>query len=352
MSGGVYTNWRVLGATGFAVVLIIGTYIFVHGVGAPPAAEAADATALLQTLATRDSDHDGLPDWEEALYGTDPHNPDTFHLGMTDGEAVARGLIVPKAITDLPPAATSSESAANSLPGAPADGTLTAAFAQDFFSLYTAAKQANGGQPLTASDTAAIAYQATQQLAQSVKPAPDYKQLSDLTVSGQGPAALRTFAAAAQAVMEHATTTATLSEIDYLKEALTSPDQATIANAYAQMHSIAQAYRTTAVGLAVLPVPTELAESDLGLINSLMHLSQIISDLTRADSDPLTAMLALNQYLDQTVSLGNAFSGIDETYTKEQVTFAPGDPGAAFVGVKAYVIAHDLPPSTTTPLQQ
>lgn len=38
-----------------------------------------------------DSDHDGLPDWEEAIYGTDPHNPDTDGDGYLDGEEVLSG---------------------------------------------------------------------------------------------------------------------------------------------------------------------------------------------------------------------------------------------------------------------
>jgi len=37
-------------------------------------------------LADRDTDGDGRPDWEEVLWGTDPHNPDTDGDGTRDGE--------------------------------------------------------------------------------------------------------------------------------------------------------------------------------------------------------------------------------------------------------------------------
>lgn len=40
---------------------------------------------------TRDSDHDGLPDREEIIYGTDPFNPDSDHDGYLDGEEVMTG---------------------------------------------------------------------------------------------------------------------------------------------------------------------------------------------------------------------------------------------------------------------
>lgn len=39
----------------------------------------------------QDSDGDGLRDWEETLYHTDPHNPDTDGDGTPDGEEVKQG---------------------------------------------------------------------------------------------------------------------------------------------------------------------------------------------------------------------------------------------------------------------
>src|SRR5207244_2422620 len=79
-------NWRTVTALGIALVLVAGAYILARGFEAPAAARASTETALLQAIATKDSDGDGLPDWEEALYGTDPHVVDTRNLGMTDGE--------------------------------------------------------------------------------------------------------------------------------------------------------------------------------------------------------------------------------------------------------------------------
>lgn len=39
----------------------------------------------------KDSDKDGLADWEETIYKTDPYNPDTDNDGYSDGEEVAAG---------------------------------------------------------------------------------------------------------------------------------------------------------------------------------------------------------------------------------------------------------------------
>ncbi len=39
-----------------------------------------------------DSDGDGLKDWEETLWGLDPHNPDTGNTGVPDAEKVRRKM--------------------------------------------------------------------------------------------------------------------------------------------------------------------------------------------------------------------------------------------------------------------
>ncbi len=332
----------MIAAVLFSAVLVSGAYVLARGFGSPPVARASTETALLQSLATKDSDHDGLPDWEEALYGTDPHNPDTFHLGMTDGEAVAKGLIVPKAVADVPVASSSPATLdAYGLPQAPADGTLTAQFAQSFFTSYLAAKQNAGSADLSSADLQNIATQAVNQLASSVKPAPDFKTAADLTVSGSGPDALRAFAVDAEAVLAKNTSDGTETDIDYLKAELEQGDTSAVPH----IVSIAKMYRDSATGLAVLPVPQELAAADLSLLNTLMRLSEIDSDFARVEDDPLTAILALQQYAQVTQSLGKAFTDIGNVYAKADVVIPKGAPGASFVNMIADVKAASPAPA-------
>ena len=44
----------------------------------------------------KDSDNDGLPDWEEKLLGTDPSNPDTSGKGVLDGVAYKTQKLYPE----------------------------------------------------------------------------------------------------------------------------------------------------------------------------------------------------------------------------------------------------------------
>ncbi len=337
--GQILRNWRTNLAVLFSVVIIAGSFLLTRSIESPPVAQASAESLLLQVIATKDSNGDGLPDWEKVLYGIPVNSTTTdyFHLGMTDGEAVAKGLIVPKAIADIPVATSTPVSLDSSgLPPPAAEGTLTAAFAQKFFSLYLSAKQANGGTNLSGNDTANIASEAMSSLSSTVSAAPDFKSAKDLTVSGSGADALKTFAANAEVVMLKNAASETTTEITYFENAVENNDT----TALPHIAAIAKADRDSAVGLAMLPVPEELAADNLFLINSLMRLSEIINDFAHVDTDPLTAMLALQQYLQATQDLWQAFANIGAAYAAAGVVLPAGAPGASFVNLIANVTAQ------------
>lgn len=336
--GQILRNWRVLAASAFSAMLIFGAYIAATYGVAPNIAQASTETALLQAISTRDTDGDGLPDWEEALYGTNPSNPDSKGLGMTDGEAVSKGLIVPKAIADVSASATTNASGTSvdpSLPPAPADGSMTDAFAKNFFTLYLNAKAAKNGAALSEDETNAVAQQALSDLAQAVSVAPDFKSEKDITVSGSGKDALKAFAISAEAISKKNTADAAKSELLYLQDAIQNNDT----GAFAHISSLAKSYRETAAGLAMLPVPQELAQTDLALVNALMRLSQITEDFTRVNSDPLATMLAIQQYPQAILNLGNAFISVSNIYKTAGVSVAAGAPGASFVNLISDIAA-------------
>ncbi len=327
--GQILRNWRIPAATVFSAVLIIGAYLLARNIGSPPFAEASAETALLQAIATRDSDADGLPDWEESLYGTDSHITDTFSLGMTDGEAVARGLVVPKAIADISTASSSPMSInEDGLPPAPKEGTLTSAFAQNFFTLFMTAKEANGGGDLTESQMNDVASQALASLA-SIVPSSDYKSAKDINAIESNKESFSEFAVKAEAVFLKNTGNASKSEILYLQDAIEKNDE----TAFTHIAEIAKMYRDTAVGLSVLPVPRELADDTLKLINAMMRISGIASDFAKANTDPLATMLALNQYPQAVLALGNAFINIGKIYKTAGISLPDGAPGASFVNL-------------------
>lgn len=337
--GGISRFWQTALAICFSAILVIGAYILARGSVGTLVAEASAESAILAQIAQQDSDGDGLPDWEESLYGTDPRITDSRHLGMTDGQAVAKGLIVPKAVANLSTGTSSPASMLPTdlgLPPAPAQDTLTAAFAQDFFETYLQVRQQKNGN-LTEADLQAIVQQVLTDLSKSVRPAPSFKTQSDLTISNDSsPAALTAFAVAAEAVLKNNKVNASESEVVYLKDAAEHHTTEPLTH----MNSIASVYRKSAAGLAALPVPAALASDDLLLINAFARLSAIITDFGKINTDPLATMLALGQYPQAAVDLGTAFLHIGQIYASAGITLPAGAPGASFVNLLSDVAAE------------
>lgn len=322
--GRILRHWRIIAATLFSAVLVYGSYVLARGFESPSSAEASTETALLQAIAAKDSDRDGLSDWEEVLYGTDPHVVDSRNLGMNDGEAVAKGLIVPKAVASVP-AATSTQSDS----GYQDEGTLTSAFAQDFFALYLRAKQSNGGSELTADQTSTLAGQIMGQLSQSIPSTVDFKTAADVIISGTGQGALRDFAVAAEAVFKKNAGSAATNEIQSLQSAVLDGDT----SALAQLSATAQIYRNYAADLLKIPVPQELAGYDVALVNAMLLRAEVDDDLAQVNTDPLKTMLALEQFDQTERTFWDVFSGIGALYASSGVVLPAGAPGAAFVNL-------------------
>lgn len=337
--GQALRNWRIAGATALSITIVTGAYLLARDAERPPIAQASSEAALLAAIATKDSDHDGLPDWQEALYGTDPHNPDTRGLGMTDGEAVARGLIVPKAISDIQvatsvPATSADQSYAGLGLPAPVRGTITDAFSKLFFQLYLAAKAGNGGADLTSTQASDLIAKTFGQFSANFSLTPDFKSASDLRIAGSGQDALRTFAAQAEAVFEKNRADVTKSETDYLADALNGDG-----TALTRLAAFSKTYRDSAAGLSALTVPQELAPDTLTVINALMRLGEIDGDLARVDVDPLAAMLALEQFPKAEGDAERAFADIAGVYAAAGITLRQGEPGASFVNLIANLAA-------------
>lgn len=324
---GLLPSGRIFGAAAVAVVLIIGAYVAGREVPTP-VAEASTESKLLAVIASRDSDSDGLPDWEESLYGTDSQTYDSKTLGMSDGEAVRQGLIVPRAIAEADVLAGTNSSRPDS--GASVEGTLTAAFSRHLYSLYLTAKEKRGGAPLAQQEGDALIDEALNDLALAVGTAPDFKSASDIEVRGSGQESLRSFAAAAEAVMLFHTMQATTSETTYLSRALEGDE-----GAFSALESIAKGYRSTASGLAALSIPQEAAPASLALINAFMRVGEIIGDFARVNDDPLATILALSQYPGTVQSLINGFTELTNAYARAGVRFEKGEKGASFVNLLA-----------------
>ncbi|MBA3789475.1 hypothetical protein H0X32_03775 [Patescibacteria group bacterium] len=324
---------RVLGSLLIVGVFILAAYLF----SGPPlsflkpkAASAESTAALLKAYSQKDTDTDGLPDWEESLYGTDPNNAHSVSQTVTDGEAVAQGLVKPKFNTQ-----TNASAANLSLAPAPtaAAGSITDQFAQNLFSQYM---NQLGSTPPSSQDIANFAQKAVES-AVADHTQHDRYSAPNVRVSGAGPAALMTYAAAMEEVFAAHTIPGNKSEIDYFSDSVNknSPD------ALSMVGAIGSSYGENASALLEVHVPNEAQSAHLEIVNALSRLGADTTDMSTINSDPLRAYFGLAAYQSDAKLLVRAFSDMAAVFSTENVTLTSSDKGYHFY--KTAMGAKDQP---------
>jgi hypothetical protein len=303
----------IVGALVIAGVLIGGAYFFSSNPSAFLSAQIANAQStqqLLQSYSQKDSDGDGLPDWEEALYGTDPNNPHSFSPTLTDGQAVAEGLIKPKFETTA--ASASSTDLATQVPGIDAaSGSLTDEFAQQFFGQYISQQTGDTDTQPSDADIDTYAQQAMQQFV-SDNIQKDPYTLSQVNVSGSGSDALVSYSAADESVFDANTVNSSKNELEYFSDAVEKNDTA------------------IAPQLMEVQVPSEMQYAHLELANSVSRLGVDITNMSMFSTDPLRGYIGFSEYQTDVNSFGQALTDINKVYVSEQVTVPDGSAGSSF----------------------
>lgn len=301
-----------------AIAFIISSYVFSGPFSfRPSSVDAASAESLLKSYATKDSDSDGLPDWQESLYGTDPANPESVKVGVLDGDAVAQGLVKPKLT-----GASTPEDAGNTgrVPGSPGDDTLTAQFARDFFTSYT--NTYGLGTNLTDEQLTAFTESAVEKLVRENIYIPKFTS-AKVTVQGSGNGALRTYIIKTEQVFASNTIPSSKNELDYMSDSIERNDPAGLV----QVQNISKAYLAIANAHLLVPVPAEAKDGHLRTVNAMVRMSEVIANMGSADSDPVRSLLGLMQYQEAARNLSASFAELNTVLTGNGVVFVEGEEG-------------------------
>ena len=278
--------------------------------------EAQSAEELLKEYAAKDTDTDGLPDWQESLYGTDPRNPESFRAGMKDGEAAAQGLIEPKVAVRPPDEATDIES----VPGtAAAPSSITDRFAQAFLSQYLN----NRGEsvPTVEEMNAFVQAGVSDLLAQGGSPA-KYSERDIVLSSDSSDVGIRTYLAAMDVAFESHEIPGRKSELAYFSDALAGNS-----GALSSISDASAAYASIERDLMRIPVPNDLRRAHLAIANALAHLHEASADLAAMDEDPLRALVGLTFYEQYPDDLLAGFANLYAVLQARQIVIPEGAPG-------------------------
>jgi hypothetical protein len=324
----------IIGSFILAVALVGGAYFLSSAhISSVNAASTDDA---LRAYATQDSDGDGLPDWEEALFGTDPHKTDSKNLGMTDAQAVQSGKIALKVGQNASSTPSAGESLASTIPGQQAaTSSMTAQFAQAFFNNYISTR---GSRPPTQAEAQQFVQGAVANLVQSgIRP--DVYTASSMHISGSGSASLQAYAAAMDQVLSSHSAAVAYDEITYFSDAAQKNDKSAVAS----LKAISSAYVSTAQAAATVSVPNEAAQAHLAFVNSMSRLGTTIDDLSGVQGDPIRALVALGNYTPDGSAFIKSLQAFGPVFAQDNLVITTG-PGSRF-----YALVQYAQNATTTP---
>jgi hypothetical protein len=295
-------NIRITLAFVVSLLLVVGAF-FLSSLQKTSVADAASSEEILKAYASKDTDNDGLEDWKELLYGSDPTNAHSLDASLTDGEAVAQGLVEPKFVSGELPSISTEEGAGVDT----ASGTVTAQFARQFITNYisTRGSSAPGNAELQVFVTDAV------RSLDAMAPLKNPYTLSQLVSGGTGSDAVQAYMEQIKTILVERVpgTASRIDELQYFSDGVLKGN----VSAFSSVTKVGDVYLRVAERLMTLPVPPELRSAHLRVANAYALLGNVTKDMGKMNEDPLLALTGLRRYQDLSSETGNALLNLTKT---------------------------------------
>ena len=255
----------------------------------------------LPDLIQRDTDGDGVPDWEEALWGTDPHKkitfndtPDATYIENKKKELKIEGNVIADA-TKL---------------------TETEKFAREFFTSYSAMKSSGQIDQNTINDFSSALGQ------NIIDPTlvDRYTETDAKINSIDNPASKQKYYWGVKALFKKYQSAGLGNELDLVSQALASNSaDGTSSNTsqYDKLPAIASAYQNFAQKVMGLSVPQSLVTYHLRIANSANNVGISVSGMGKIAADPIVGLSGLSQYQKYSDDLVKAVADLENFLLKQ-----------------------------------
>ena len=273
-------------------------------------------------ITKRDSDKDGLKDWEEELWGTNPNNPDTDEDGTNDGDEVDDNrnptVAGPDDVFqgDIFIKQSSSDFSSGGL-------TETEKFSQEFFAEYLSLKQS--GVDLNEQEVQDFLINSTFEKAQVEIKKDSYTPTDLNIIQDDSVDAIKKYGnEMGNIIITYSIESE--NEAVILKRALENNDKEEIK----KLEPIITAYKNHLDKFLNVPVPQSATITHLKIINSFSLIASTIEGMRAVFSDPLIALNSVAVYQDNAQELGDSFLGSNEYFKIKDISFDKNEAGYVF----------------------
>lgn len=260
------------------------------------------ASQVTDSEINKDSDGDGLLDWEEDLWGTDPNNLDTDGDGTNDLEEINANRDPLKAGPDDEDISIEEKvlrqiQENNQLD----DSGLTSQISENFAETYFTMRGEGGINP---EEREMLLSNIVDESIQKINLQPKYSLYAIKTFELDDEEASNKLIEYTNSYLE--------SQVTVLEVAATSDGQR---NYIDTGNKIAQ----TAKQLSQIEVPSRIDEEHLKLINSLHNLGEIVKEFEKENEDPLYVMMLIPAYEDTLMDLQDVNNNIGQFLTSNGI---------------------------------
>ena len=273
---------------------------------------------IASNLQEQDTDNDGLKNWEESLWGTDPLNPDSDGDGTNDGEEVKIGRdpmkYGPNDIID-----NLAQARANSSSTKPySELSPTEKFSRDFFEQYMEVKQMSG----TVSENNVNAIVSNLLTKDYSIPAKEYS-ISDINETNPLSQNIKDYGNKLGYYLTLNSVQSEENEIQIFVQAVTDNKNDDLK----KLEPTIKYYEAMLNNLLQVPVPSNLTKSHIDFTNSISQVLKSIKDMRNYEIDPLISLYAINNHQTAVKNMVNALNTIYSVIVKSGITFSQDEYG-------------------------
>ncbi len=256
-------------------------------------APTSTANLVAGTIDTyKDSDGDGLKDWEEALWGTDPKVADAAKINKKEPLAAKK----------------------------PENLTATDKLARSFFSQYMNLKEVG------LQNDKDVQQRTVQNLVDTNIQPVTPQQYSDASVKISQQATIRDYGNSIATIIK-TNTLAKRSEINMLRDALSTENPRFIE----ELKPSVQGYKNMTRELINLNVPPAAAGVHLRLINAVSGISFVVEAFSKTFTDPVSSIQGLAIFQASFDKLVASFVEVAKLLQSNNVTYTADEPGYFFL---------------------